>query len=328
LPAYIEEVRKEDTRSKSFQLSEVLINDPGNWTEISEVPVDVMLVIDVSGSMLWKDDNGDFKIDSAKEAAKTFVDQLNDTDGQDRSGIVIFNQSDYLYQLLTSDKIIVKNRIDTISVNSHADTQIEGGIRNATEHLNKEGRGNANKVQILLSDGRDDPCCSNAEDAAQEAAINDITIYTIGLGSTSYFNEPLLREIADITGGEYYHAPTGADLEGIYKSIAHVMKLKVKRIGLSDEKLNKPNIITMTKVRQLEDICSSFGGVQEKLAFEGAFSIHIFNISQTSGKRNVIIECVSPDFPKASINATVKRIVALNNTETGELELAEIIVQM
>ena len=330
LPAFVEEVRKEDVRSKAFQLSEILINDPGNWTEVTDIKVDVMLVIDISGSMLWIDNEyGKRKIDMAKEAAKTFVDQLNSTDGQDRSGVVVFNQTDYLYQELTSDKNTVKDKIDTIHVNPAADTQIEGGIRNATEHLEDNGRIDANWIQILLSDGKDDPCCSDAEGAAQEANDTNIIIYTIGLGSSDYLDESLLQQIADITGGKYYHAPSSTDLEDIYKEIAYEIKLKVKRIGLSDEKMNKPNIISMDKIRYLEDLCSSnFDNVQQKLALEKPFSIHVFNISLDSGERNRVMECIPPDFPKTTINATVKRIVALDNTETGKLELAEIIVQM
>jgi len=374
LPAFVEEVRKEDVRSKAFQLSEILINDPGNWTAPVEVKVDVMLIIDVSGSMdgeaaSWgenckldcstfgtglcslnycsqknctdkrcADCDGDghwadfgespCAINDAKNASKTFVDQLNFTENQDWSGIVIFNQTDYLKQALVSDKGIVKNSIDQVYANQGANTAIGGGIRNATEHLKNYGRLDANLVQVLLTDGRDYPTPSNAEGAAQEAVENNIKIYTIGLGESGHFNETLLNLIASITDGKYYHAPSSSDLEEIYKQIAIEMKLQPKRIGLSDEKLNKTNLITMDKVRYLEDLCTSFENVQQKLAIDEPFSIHIFNISQDLGKRNSIMECVPPDFPKTIINATIKRIVALENTETGQLELAEIIVQM
>ena len=104
----------------------------------------------------------------------------------------------------------------------------------------------------------------------------------------------------------------------------------INRIGLSDENSNKTNLISLKKIDELKFICSNVGFefIQKKLAFNKPFSIHVFNISQDSGERNLLIDCVSPDFPKTSINATVKRITALNNTDTGELEIAEIIVQM
>ena len=375
LPAFVEEVRKEDVRSKAFQLSEILVNDEGNpvnWMEPSKVPMDVILVIDISSSMdgdtspwYWgencridcstfgtgqcncasgcpnrcADCDGDghmadlgespCAINDAKDASKVFVDELNDTLGQDRSGIVVFNQTDYLYQSLTSNKDTVKAKINTINTNPGANTAIGSGIRNATEELTNNGRPNANWIQVLLTDGRDYPSDSHPEDAAQEANETNITIYTIGLGPLDYFNETLLQNVASITGGKYYHAPSPTDLVDIYGQIAYELKFHVDRIGLSDENLNKTNLITMTKLRLLEDLCSNFENVQQRLAIEEPFSIHVFNISQDSGERNqLILPCISPDFSKTTINTTIKRIVALKNTETGELELAEIIVQM
>lgn len=104
----------------------------------------------------------------------------------------------------------------------------------------------------------------------------------------------------------------------------------INRVGLSDENSNKTNLISKLKVEQLQPLCSpDFSVVQQKLALDKPFSIYVFNISQTTGERGApIIECVPSDFPKTTINATIKRITTLNNTDTGELELAEIIVQM
>ena len=106
----------------------------------------------------------------------------------------------------------------------------------------------------------------------------------------------------------------------------------IKRIGLSDENSNKTNLISKLKVDKLDSLCrpptGNFENVQQKLALDKPFSIHVFNFSQDSGERNLIIDCIPTDFPKTSINATIKRITVLNNTDTGELELAEIIVQM
>jgi hypothetical protein len=105
----------------------------------------------------------------------------------------------------------------------------------------------------------------------------------------------------------------------------------INRIGLSDENSNKNNLISILKVKELKSLCppsGDFKNIQQKLAFNKSFSIHIFNVSQSSGQRNLIMDCVDPDLPKTSINATIRRITVLNNTDTGNLELAEIIVQM
>jgi len=98
------------------------------------------------------------------------------------------------------------------------------------------------------------------------------------------------------------------------------------RIGLSDENSNKPNLISKRKVDKLGLICSNFDDVQQKLALDKPFSIYVFEIDQTTGNRNQLLGCASPDFPKTTINATIKRITALE--ESGNLKLAELIVQM
>lgn len=376
IPRFIEEVRKEDIRSKAFQLSEILINDPGNpvnWMEPSEVPVDVVLVIDISSSMdgdtspppnwgetcklncstfgskncivrpgctcplcpdcdkdgYWADPGeSPCSINDAKNASKIFVNELNDTPGQDRAGIVIFNTTAEVRQSLTNNKAFFYASVDTINANHTANTSIGAGIRNATQHFKTSGRSQAKWIQVLLTDGMDYPVNSKPEQAAKEANATNITIYTIGLGPLSYFNETLLKIIANITGGKYYHAPSSTDLGDIYRQIAYEMKFRVDRIGFSDETLNKTNLISMRKLRLLEDLCSSFENVQQKLAFEEPFSISVFNISLNSGLRNKIIECAPPNFSQITNTTTITRIVTLINTETMRLEAAEVIIQM
>jgi hypothetical protein len=103
----------------------------------------------------------------------------------------------------------------------------------------------------------------------------------------------------------------------------------VKRIGLSDEYWNKTNLISYSKVLEFKKFdCQNnadFKKVQDRLALNRSFSIFIFNITE-NGNRDLLFSCSSPIFPKTMINATVKRITALNNN--GKIELAEIIVQM
>lgn len=115
------------------------------------------------------------------------------------------------------------------------------------------------------------------------------------------------------------------DPEDWWDEIKYPSPDSINRIGFSDESSNKPNLISMRKIMRFSTLCSD---AQQKLALERPFSVHVFNVSQTTGERNLLAECVSPGFPTISINATVRRITALNNTETNELELAEVIVQM
>jgi hypothetical protein len=105
--------------------------------------------------------------------------------------------------------------------------------------------------------------------------------------------------------------------------------INFKRIGLSDENLNKSNLISYVKVKELASkVCDNnndFRYVQDKLSMNRSFSILIFNITE-NGNRQQLVTCVPHTFPRAAVNATIKRITAMNNN--GNIELAELIVQM
>jgi len=104
---------------------------------------------------------------------------------------------------------------------------------------------------------------------------------------------------------------------------------QIKRIGLSDENSNKTNLISLDKVKELRDECGTdYDNIQKWLGLNKSFSIYVFNISQNNGKRDESWECTTPELIKIAINTTVRRVTVLNNTETGRLELAEILVQM
>jgi hypothetical protein len=101
----------------------------------------------------------------------------------------------------------------------------------------------------------------------------------------------------------------------------------VNRIGLSDHYSKKPNLIHKEKIEELATFYTNngFSGIQKKLAMNTSFSIFIFNITE-NGERMPLFDCSPAAFPRGAVNATVKRIAALNNS--GKIELAEIIVQM
>jgi len=102
---------------------------------------------------------------------------------------------------------------------------------------------------------------------------------------------------------------------------------QIKRIGLSDHTNNKTNLILKSKIDKFHDFdCyTNFKEVQDKLSLNRSFSIFIFNITD-NGNRDLLYNCSSLVSPKTGINATVKRITAMNNY--GKIELVEVIVQM
>jgi len=190
--------------------------------------LDVILIIDRSGSMGFEDPP---RIYYAKEAAKTFVDQLNAT--RDTVGLVSFGWEGTLDHPLSNDFNSVKSEIDNLI--AYGATNMGGGIETANIEFNSNHRNNTIMAMILLSDGmanvdRDGNYYSEDEDRtpaiqyvveeANEAGNMSVIIYTIGLGNeTSHFDEDLLRTIVR-NGGHYYHAPSARDLEDIYEKIA------------------------------------------------------------------------------------------------------------
>ncbi len=182
------------------------------------LPLDVVLIIDRSGSMSGT------PLDDAKAAAKTFVGLLNST--SDRSGLVSFsywNRTTYpwswearLNQNLTFDQSATNSSITSLT--AFGNTAIGEGIYTANAELINYGRNQTSTIyaEVLLSDGNWNTG-RNPIGAAQEAANNTIIIYTIGLGDA---DNTTMWNIANITGGKYYYAPNSTDLEGIYQEIA------------------------------------------------------------------------------------------------------------
>ncbi|MBS7614544.1 VWA domain-containing protein [Candidatus Bathyarchaeota archaeon] len=209
-------------------------------SQVEYQPVDVMLVMDVSGSMGETDDSGKIKLDLAKNASKTFVDQLNMS--RDRVGLVSFSTDATLRCNLINDTTTIKSQIDALNASGY--TNIGGGISKANDEFVNCNRSKAVWVMILLSDGKANRPCphspphNNNCSYAREYAINQsecsktlkgkgVRIYTIGLGSTDNIDEELMKQIAT-DESKYYHAPTADQLESIYIAISKDILLQVR----------------------------------------------------------------------------------------------------
>ena len=169
------------------------------------------------------------RLDAAKDAATTFVGLMGD---QDQIGVVSFNTyaSDPPNKKLTlldtqANRNSVNDSIDSLSASSY--TAIGEGIDKAKKELTNPDRSreDALKVMVLLSDGVSnrgrDPITM-----AQEAANEGIKIFTVGFGEADHES---LQDIANITGGRYYYAPSGSDLQEIYKTISEDITAMVSR---------------------------------------------------------------------------------------------------
>lgn len=170
------------------------------------------------------------KIDSAKDAANSF---LNNMGPNDQSGLVSFSDTAVLDQSLPvpGDHTTTQSAVNSLVTGGS--TNIGDAINAGSEELDLNGRDQAVKAMILLTDGKankpngsgfgEDPAdVQHALNMAIEAANSGrgYKIFTVGLGSNSDINETMLQQIASDTNAQYYHAENGDDLSDIYDDIA------------------------------------------------------------------------------------------------------------
>ncbi len=187
-----------------YTLWQVPLNKGERDTTGTSKNVDIMFVLDSSGSMSWNDPFGYRKI-----AAKSFVDSLI---SDDKAGVVDFDGYARLAQGLTTNLTAVKAAIDTID--ESGGTNIGAGVSIANNELIKNGANEHLKFEILLTDGEG----SYNNSLTTQAIDNDITIYTIGLGSS--VNDTLLKDIANQTGGMYFPVSSAEQLPKVFSRIS------------------------------------------------------------------------------------------------------------
>lgn len=167
------------------------------------------------------------KINAAKTAANDFLDSMGVAD---QSALVSFASTATLNKSLANNHAATKSAVNSL-VASGA-TNIGDAINlGSLELKSANAHPQAAKVMILLTDGKankpygtgsgENPLDVNyAKSKAAEAANYGYKIFTIGLGSGDEINETMLIDIANLTGAEYYHAPTTEQLQGIYHDIS------------------------------------------------------------------------------------------------------------
>jgi len=158
------------------------------------------------------------RFEAAKDAAMTFVGLMGN---YDQICVVSFSSTATLNEQLTLLKSDVNTSIDSLKPSASYSPAIDAGIKAAKKELTSavRSRDNAVKIMVLLSNGvntaRSEAAIEEAKDAATKT--KRIKIFTIGFGEADH---ELLKEIASITGGEYYYAANGSDLEEIYETIS------------------------------------------------------------------------------------------------------------
>jgi VWFA-related protein len=174
-------------------------------------PLTTMLVMDVSGSM-----NHAGKLESAKDAARAYVDQSRP---QDYVGLLAFNtQTDYV-QPLTSDHQKLSDAIESLKADE--DTAMYDALVVAMELLEAiQGR----VAVIALTDGLDNRSKISPQEVIQMIGPEGLSISTIGLGEPTHstsalsgLNEPALKAFSEQAGGMYGYANDAESLQALYK---------------------------------------------------------------------------------------------------------------
>ena len=202
--------------------------------------IDIVMAMDVSGSMLARDLKPD-RLTAAKRVASDFV---KDRPG-DRMGLVIFSGETFTQVPLTTDHGVMLNMLAEMKNGLLDDgTAIGDGLATAISRL-KDSEA-ISKVVILLTDGMNNAGSVDPYTAAEMAKIFGIRVYTIGVGTNKvapypmpvaggvqYVNIPveidnkMLSEIAVATEGDFYRATNTKELRKIYQEIDRLEKSKL-----------------------------------------------------------------------------------------------------
>ncbi len=203
--------------------------------------IDIMVTLDVSGTMLAEDLKPN-RLEAAKKVATEFISGRPN----DNIGLVVFAGESFTQCPLTSDHAAVVNLFNGVEYGLIDDgTAIGLGLANAVSRI-KDSEAKS-KVVILLTDGSNNAGDVAPLTAAEMAQAFGIRVYTIGVGTrgeapypfqTPYgvryqnipvdIDEPMLRDIADMTGGAYFRATDNNKLRAIYEEIDQMEKTKLR----------------------------------------------------------------------------------------------------
>lgn len=224
--------------------------------EVNANGIDIMLVIDLSSSMLAQDFQPD-RLEVSKRVASDFVEKRP----YDRIGLAVFAGEAFTQCPLTTDHRIIKEFLAGLECGVLEDgTAIGMGLATGVNRL-KDSKVKS-KIAILLTDGVNNAGYIQPITAAEIAQEYGVKVYTIGVGTIGdaltpvsrrsdgryifgmarvEIDEPLMKRIAEMTGGLYFRATTEQSLEEIYDQIDKLEKteIEVKSLKRSSEEFYK-----------------------------------------------------------------------------------------
>jgi Ca-activated chloride channel homolog len=233
------------------------------FQNVSTEGIDIVLTLDISGSMLARDFRPD-RLEASKNVAIEFISGRP----YDRIGLVVFSGESFTQCPLTTDHAVLINLLREIQSGMIEDgTAIGNGLATAVNRI-KDSQAKS-KVIILLTDGVNNRGEIAPATAAGIAKTYGVRVYTIGVGTqgmapypvqTPYgiqyqdmpveIDEAILQDIAQTTGGKYFRATDNNKLTQVYHEIDKLEKSKidVRQFSRKQEKYLLPAIIAFCLV--------------------------------------------------------------------------------
>ena len=223
--------------------------DVSNKTKTTK-GIDIVMAIDVSGSMLAKDLKPN-RMEALKRVAADFVEERPN----DRIGLVVYASEAYTKTPVTSDKAVILDAIRSIKYDNvlQDGTGIGMGLATAVNRL-KDSKAKS-KVIILLTDGVNNSGFIEPETASDIAKQYGIKVYTVGIGTNGMamfpyaiapngkflfqmmkveIDEQLMKNIARKTDGKYFRATSNSKLAEIYASINKLETTEIEELKFYD----------------------------------------------------------------------------------------------
>ncbi|MCB2199874.1 VWA domain-containing protein [bacterium] len=209
--------------------------------KVTSEGIDIVIALDISTSMLAEDLKPKNRLEAAKQVAREFIEERT----SDRIGLVMFAGESYTWCPLTLDYHVLSQLMDEVEAGTVTDgTGIGKAIATGANRLRSSDA--KSKVLILLTDGVNNVDQPDPLTAAGAAGELGIKIYTIGIGTRGMarapvqtaggivyqtvqveIDEELLRQIAQMTGGQYFRATTTEGLRDIYARIDRLERSEV-----------------------------------------------------------------------------------------------------
>jgi Ca-activated chloride channel homolog len=208
--------------------------------------IDIMMVLDVSGSMETLDlSPKNSRLEIAKETATDFINGRS----YDRIGMVVFAEDAFSYAPLTLDYSLLKQQIESINSDMmpKEGTAMGSAISVGVNRLKESST--PSKMMILITDGASNRGQIDPITAAGLAKRHNIKIYTIGVGKKEFqqnsifgsqtvksdLDEPTMEKIAEMTGGKFFRSTDKRSMGTIFDNISKMEKVEIQETHYREE---------------------------------------------------------------------------------------------